>query len=186
MGQSRNKTGVDFEGEICERFGWEHISKSPKIKWSGNGRSNYQKIKSVNFDTSKFLPTEDSTFEKYDAITQTGDKVEIKKYNSTDITDWCLYSEPFFKISTKSGLKYVVDNFGNGDIDVAREKYNTFLEELLNKNFDYIVNNISNSNIGIQFNDKFVPKEKLDFRLKIYKSCWMGFWRATIEFKIKD
>ena len=42
MGQSRNKTGFEFEKQICESNGWTRVSTSPKISWTGVGRTNFR------------------------------------------------------------------------------------------------------------------------------------------------
>jgi hypothetical protein len=184
MSQIRNKTGVKFEKEVCKLYGWEHKTSSPKINWNGSGRNNFQKIKNFNFDASLFNPLVESNLEKYDALDQNGQKIEIKKYNSNDlIGKWTLYSEPFFKVGTKKQLKPVVNFLGDGDIELARKRYNSFLVDMSNKDNSYILNSISNSNIGIQFIDKFFSKDNIEFKIDIGKG-WNGFHRLTIFFKI--
>ena len=63
MGQSRNKTGFEFEKQICESNGWTRVSTSPKISWTGVGRTNFEKIASLNFNPNKFVPTSESVYE---------------------------------------------------------------------------------------------------------------------------
>jgi hypothetical protein len=47
------------------------------------------------------------------------------------IGKWTLYSEPFFKVGTKKQLKPVVNFLGDGDIELARKRYNSFLVDML-------------------------------------------------------
>lgn len=184
MGQTRNKTGIKFEKLICEENGWKHVSKSPKIKWAGFGKNNFEKILFLNFKASKFIPTSDSTFEKYDAINETGDKIEIKKYDSKYLKNWVLYSEPIIKISDQRGVNNVTKYLGGGDFDLGREKYNHFISELQEFISDDIIRKITNSNVGVQLKDNFIPQSELEYRW-IIKKGWLGFDRLSIEFKIK-
>jgi hypothetical protein len=185
MSQIRNKTGVKFEKEVCQLYGWELKTVSPKIKWCGVGKNNFEKIKNFNFDANLFNPLQESVLEKYDAINNFGQKVEIKKYVTEDIKGkWKLYSEPFFKISTKSQVKSIAKYFGNGDVDLARIKYNEFIQDFQKKERNNeILKSISDSNIGIQFVDKLVLKSDIEFKIEIDKG-WNGFHRLTIFFKI--
>lgn len=183
MGQRRNKTGVDFEYSICETLGWRRVSKSPRIKWSGSGRSNFQKISSVDFDPTKFYPIEGSVFHKYDAITPNGDGVEIKKYNKDKLKDWTLYSEPIFKVASHDAVNKVIQIFGYGDYDLAVTNYNKFINGVRLNVGQEILDNISQSNIGIQLKDGFIPQSNLEYRWIIVKG-WMGFDRLSIEFRV--
>lgn len=186
MGQSRSKTGIDFEKKICEYNGWIHKSASPRINWSGNGRTNWDKIVQTEFNPAKFIPNiERSIFEKYDAINENGEKVEIKKYNSSKITNWVLFSEPIFKVATRSALKTVINKFGKGDFDTSIKVYNTFVEGIIPNVGDEILDNITRSNIGIQCEDRFVPQSELEYRWKV-KVGWKGYNRLSIEFRIKQ
>jgi hypothetical protein len=184
MGQARNKSGVQFEKVICEEKGWKHVSKSPKIKWDGIGRNNIQKVASLNLDPTKFIPTSKSFFEKYDAITETGEKVEIKKYDSKYLKDWVLYSEPIIKVTCQRDIDNVTKYLGNGDVDLGRERYNQFISKLEPIVSIDILEKITNSNIGIQLKDKFVLQSELEYRW-VVKEGWAGYDRLTIEFKIK-
>jgi len=185
MGQSRNKTGVDFEKTVCESKGWKHVPASPRIVWTGVGRTNFNKIASVDFDANKFRPTADSIFEKYDALTTKGEKVEIKKYDSNKLKNWTLYSEPIFKIASRESVALVSDIFGGGNLNKAIEKYNDFVNNIVNNIGQDILDNITRSNIGVQLEDGFVPQTKLEYRW-IIKKGWKGFNRLSIEFRIKD
>lgn len=51
-----------------------------------------------------------------------GQFIEIKKYNSDHVKEWTLYSEPIFKIASRSTLEKVADLFGDGDLDKALAK----------------------------------------------------------------
>ena len=184
--QSRSKTGVDFEKTICESKGWSHKSVSPRINWTGKGRSNWGKIKQAEFKPENFtLNIEKSKFDKYDAITENGEKVEIKKYPSSKLNNWTMYSEPIFKVATKSGMNTVIKIFGGGDFDKSVEVYNNFVDGIIpNVGLD-ILEWITKSNIGIQLEDKFVPQDELEYRWKVRKG-WKGYNRLSIEFRIKQ
>lgn len=188
MSQKRNKTGISFEKKICQLYGWQHVNIKPIIKWSGDGRNNFEKIKSLNFDTSKMIPNDISTYDKYDAIDQNGRKIEIKKYFSTKIKGkWLLYSEPFFKVSNKEQLEPVSNFLGDGDLNLAKDSYNKFIEQFKEKNIPQIISeSIFMSNDGIQLQDKFITKEDVEFKIEIKKNCYKGFDRLTIFFKIKS
>jgi len=185
MGQRRNKTGVDFEKMICETKGWEHHPKSPKIVWSGNGKTNFEKIVSVGFDATNFKPTVGSSFEKFDAINTNGEKVELKKYKSYKAKNWTAYSEPIFKVASRDAVDVVTKLFGQGDYELAKTNYNKFVLELFNHIGQDLLDNITRSNIGIQLEDDFIPQSKLEYRWIIKKS-WKGFDRLSIEFRILD
>ena len=185
MGQIRNKTGIQFEKLICEEKGWTHTSKSPKIVWAGFGKNNYEKIVFLGFKASKFIPTSDSTFEKYDAITSDNQKIEIKDYYSKNLNNWTLYSEPIIKVARLEDIKKVTKYFGNGDPELGKERYNSFIRELKKFIDDDILNKIVKSNIGVQTKDRFFSQSELEYRWNL-KEGWKGYDRLTIEFKIKD
>lgn len=185
MGQVRNKTGINFEKMICEEKGWKHAAKSPKIKWAGFGRNNFQKILFLNFKASKFIPTSDSTFEKYDAINENGDKIEIKKYKTTKLKNWTLYSEPIIKVTQKADIDNVTKYLGDGDAELGRERYNIFISELHQLIGNDILKKITSSNVGVQLKDSFIPQSNLEYRWVIKKG-WRNYNRLSIEFKIKE
>ena len=185
MGQTRNKTGVDFEKMICETNGWTHSPASPRLIWTGVGRTNFDKIASIGFDASKFKVTPESNFEKYDAITSDGEKVELKKYKISKARDWTAYSEPIFKIASKGIVELVTNIFGGGDLNLARTNYNKFVSDMSNHIGQDVLDNITRSNIGIQLEDGFIPQSNLEYRWRIKKS-WKGFNRLSIEFRIID
>lgn len=185
MGQSRNKKGPDFEKLICEQNGWIRKSVSPKIKWLGKGKNNYEKIKSCNFDPNLFLPDfEKSVFDKYDAITTDGQKVEIKKYKLSKFDDFILYSEPIIKVATRSDEKKAMETFG------SQENYNKFIKNLYetfkSKSIDRdILIKMTLSNIGIQTMDGFLSRTNIVYRWEI-KQGWNGWNRLTILCKRKS
>lgn len=186
MGQSRNKTGVDFEEKICKLNGWTKKSTRPIINWSGKGRSNWIKMKQVNLDPTKFKANLDtSKLDKYDAIDGDGNKIEIKKYFSSDLISWKMYSEPIFKVSTRPALKSVISIFGEGDKDTSVKNYNKFVEGMIPNIGQYILESITKSNIGIQLEDKFIPQNDLEYRWNVRKG-WLGYNRLSIEFRIKQ
>ena len=185
MAQSRNKTGVEFERQICEVKGWTRTATSPKISWTGVGHNNFEKIASINFDPTKFVPTSSSTYNKCDAITDKNEKVEIKKYKTSKLKNWVLYSEPIFKVASREALYTVTQLFGNGDMNKAIEVYNNFLDGIVKNIGQDILNNITQSNIGIQLIDGFVPQSNLEYRW-VVKKGWADFNRLTIEFRIKS
>ena len=185
MGQSRNKTGVEFENSICESKGWQRVSKSPKIKWTGKGRSNFEKIASVNFNPDNFLPLPNSIFDKYDAITENGERVELKKYKISKLKDWTLYSEPIFKVASREDVSKVTRIFGQGSLEKAIEVYNQFVSGIVGNIGQDILDKITQSNIGIQLEDGFIPQSKLEYRWIVRKG-WANFDRLSIEFRVKN
>lgn len=185
MGQARNKSGVVFENTVCQIKGWTRVSKSPKISWSGVGRTNFEKIASVGFNPDKFVPTSESIFDKYDAITDKGERVELKKYKTNKLKDWTLYSEPIFKVASREGATAVARIFGAGDMNKAIENYNQFVDGIVKNIGQDILDKITQSNIGIQLEDGFVPQSNLEYRWRIRKG-WMGFNRLSIEFRVKN
>lgn len=185
MAQSRNRSGIVFEKTICEEKGWRYAPKSPKIKWAGFGRNNFQKIKFLDFKVIKFIPTSDSNFEKYDAITDDNKKIEIKKYDSSKLKNWVLYSEPIVKVSCQADVNNVTKHMGDDDLDLGKKRYNAFIFELSRIIGIDFLNKITNSNIGVQLKDKFIPQSELEYRWVI-REGWSGYDRLSIEFKIKN
>lgn len=187
--QRRSNTGKEFEEEIAKKYG-KRVSKSPKIVWNGEGKTNLDKILNLNFDEKLFFPTEKSNFLKYDLIDSQNCFHEIKKYLIRDVSVWKLYSEPIIKISTKQGLSAVSNKFGGGDIDLARIKYNEFIKKLFihtykNGILDHIQSEMTQSTKGMIFIDGYVEMKNIDFQWKVYESAWMEFHRITLEFKLK-
>lgn len=177
--QLRAKTGIDFEKE-CEIDGWVRQTKSPKLIWVGEGRDNITKIKNCNFNPSQFLLSEKSDLSKYDLFhTELKKYREIKRYDKSYLKSWTLYSEPYFKVSSKSTLSKI-------DSSV----YNKFVQDFWDYNqntglFEKIQEGINNLSEGIVCVDGFIPKEELEFRTVIIKTAWKGYYRISIEFKLK-
>ncbi len=176
--QLRSKTGTAFEKE-CEVDGWKRQTKSPKINWSGKGRSNIQRIKSCNFDPSKFVLLENSDLSKYDIYHPELNKYrEVKSYKKSNLNSWTLYSEPYFKVATRSEAT-----------KISVETYNSFIDEFWEFNqktglFDKLQEGITSFSEGIQCKDGFIPKEELEFRTVVLTE-WGGYKRITIQFRIK-
>jgi hypothetical protein len=185
-GQSRNSTGTKFEKYMCEVKGWTHKSASPRLTWTGVGKSQFMRSKSLDFDADKFKPVvEDSRLVKYDAIDQNGNFIEIKDYPVKKANKWLLYSE-FFAVKRKNQLKGTAKVFGDGDVGKSVETYNNFIPKLI-KHFDEdFINKLVSSNIGVQFRDEFVSNDNLEFRASIIKNAYEGYDRLKIEFKLKS
>ena len=63
--QNRAKTGVEFENSV-QIDGWVKKTKSPRMKWCGKGSSVFDKIKSVDYDPTRFILNETVDINKYD------------------------------------------------------------------------------------------------------------------------
>lgn len=194
MGQVRAKTGLEFEVIVRDREGFERYIKAPRIKWSGTGKNNMERLLSVNKDPKKFKPImSKSKFVKADARDKNGVLYEIKKYNRSDLTTYKLYSEPIIKVApTRS-------KWGKGDpyYDAFEScnEYNTFIYKITKTRWwrkynKTILKNIYTSNSGIFSKDGFIPYSDLKFKWVInkgeYGPIFDGYNRLTIIFKIKD
>jgi len=187
MRQKRSLTGTKFEKEVCESLGWSHVSKSPRISWQGKGRTNLDKLSNhFKNGTDMFVSLSKSNFDKYDAIDDAGNKIEIKKYLYTQCLDWTLYSEPLVKIASKKSIEIVTNLLGDGDEELGKSNYNKLINKIFNKNKEVLLDNIISSNSGIRFKDEYVSKDDLEFRMIIIKNSWRGYDRATIQFRIID
>jgi hypothetical protein len=178
--QTRAKVGVDFE-KICETDGWVRKTKSPKLKWNGKGRNNITKIKNCDLDPSLFTLSEKSELSKYDIYNPTLDLYrEVKRYQRDKLKSWIMYSEPYFKVASWSDMAKI-------DKDI----YNKFVQDFWDFNqttglFDNVQKEINELSEGVQCVDGFIPKEELEFRTVIVKTAWKGYYRITIEFKLKN
>lgn len=194
MGQVRAKTGLEFEVIVRAREGFERYIKAPRIKWSGTGKNNMERLLSVNKDPKKFKPImSKSKFVKADARDKNGVLYEIKKYNRSDLNTYKLYSEPIIKVApTRS-------KWGKGDpyYDAFEScnEYNTFIYKITKTRWwrkynKTILKNIYTSNSGIFSKDGFIPYSDLKFKWVInkgeYGPIFDGYNRLTIIFKIKD
>lgn len=188
MMQTRSLSGSKFEKELCEKFGYISDAKKPKIIWTGQG-SNLLKIKSLGFDSSKFRPLSNSTFDKWDILTPDGRKREVKKYKISQVNDWTLYSEPIVKVCKKSDLELIRKEYGSGDLELGRQIYNKFINELfdslINDNtFNQLKSSLTSMSEGIEFKDGFVQKSNIEFRWIMKKSFWRGFDRIMLQFRV--
>jgi len=187
--QVRSLTGALFEKELCEKMGYTSDAKKPKINWVGKG-SNLRKIKSLGFDASLFRPLPTSTFQKWDIVTGDGRKREVKKYRISEVSNWTLYSEPIVKVCTRSDLELIRREYGNGDIELGKQVYNKFINDLFESlksdgTLDYLIEQLTSTSEGIEFIDGFVDKSKIQFKWDVKKSFWQGFDRIMLEFKVK-
>lgn len=176
--QNRAITGTIFEKNF-NNDGFTRSTKSPRIKYSGNGKSILTKIKNSKLNPTEVVVLDESDFSKYDIINKiTNEKWEVKKYQKSNIKNWKLFSEPFFKIATKQqATKINVDD------------YNTFIDRFWNYNnninlFDKIITEMTSKISGICIIDEFIPVKDLEFRFVI-KNSWRGYKRITLEFKLK-
>ena len=81
--QRRAITGYSFEREVRSREGFKKEIHAPRIKWSGSGRNNVEKLLSVGKNPEKFKPImEESKFIKSDAMDNDG-----KLYEKSRIRD---------------------------------------------------------------------------------------------------
>jgi hypothetical protein len=176
--QSRSITGPEFENSFTD-LGWVKNSVSPRLSWTGRGRNNIEKIKSLNFDHTSFNLLGSSQFEKWDLYNPTTFKYrEVKKYYVSQVFNWTLYSEPYFKVASESQL-YLVDPIRYNDF--TRNFFRIHTESGL---FTDIQERMVETIEGIQFIDAFVPKKYLEFRTELLEG-WAGCNRITIQFKIK-
>jgi hypothetical protein len=177
--QNRAKTGVDFEKSV-QVNGWIKQTSSPRMKWSGDGRTIFDKIKSINYDPTRFILDETVDINKYDIYhPETKKYREVKKYSMESFNDWLLYSEPYFKMASK-GL------FNKMPLDI----YNKFAEEFyeLHKDsglFERVIKKINQKSEGIQIIGGFIPKKELEFRTILIMNNWAGYHRITIQVKRK-
>jgi|LakMenE01Jun11ns_1017448.scaffolds.fasta_scaffold9540658_2 hypothetical protein len=176
--QKRCLTGTIFEKFLC-KDGFIHKSKSPKVKYSGKGKSILSKIKNSNYDPSIVQVLPESDFTKYDIINEeTNEKLEAKKYKRESVTKWTLFSEPFFKIATRTQAT-----------KITVRQYNLFVNrfwKLNNKKgfFDDIITQMTETLSGICVIDGFIPIDDIEFRF-VVKDSWMGYKRITLEFRVK-
>jgi hypothetical protein len=177
--QTRAKIGVEFEKE-CEIDGWVRKSKSPKPKWIGNGKNNFEKIINCGYNPSEFKLDEKSDLIKYDIYhPDLGTYREVKRYSKNNLNSWTLYSEPYFKVAQKSDIPKIGKDEYNKFVDNFYEHYkNTGL-------FERVQRNMNNVCEGVLCLDGFIPKEELEFRTIVQKNEWKGYYRITIQFKLK-
>jgi hypothetical protein len=193
-GRIRVNAGYGFEKDIRLKHNFERHIKSPRIKWSGSGRNNVNKIISLGKDPELFIPImEESKFVKADARDKNGNLYEIKKYSRKDLKKFRLYSEPIIKVCpTRSkwgkGNPFF-DNF-NGSDEYNEFIYNITKTKWWRKYNQKILENICMSNEGIFSIDGLIPNSELEFKWVInkgeYGTIFDNYHRLSIVVKIKD
>jgi hypothetical protein len=175
--QKRAKTGTEFERELSLN-GWCRRPMSPRLKWSGPGRNNFKKIIECNYNPKEFLLL-DSVLCKYDIMNNENEFREVKKYYTNKLKQWTLYSEPYFKVADRKQMDIInIDNYNKFVDDFYQHNLSTGL-------FEKVMKGMTECISGIQFIDKFIPKEQIDFRTVIVDG-WGGYKRITIQFKINE
>jgi hypothetical protein len=175
--QTRAKTGIEFEKQL-ENEQWKRKERKPKMIWDVPGKNVFDKMRNVNYDVSKFNLREDSVLSKYDFVSHNDDTLtfEVKRYEMKKLNKWTLYSEPFFKVCTKSGREKV-------EVDV----YNKFVNDFFNTRKDIInrvLDNISKNILGVRCLDGFIEQHNLEYKVDVVKG-WCNYNRITVFFKIK-
>jgi len=180
MIQSRVNAGKVME-IIASKDGWKKSPTKPKLKWRVEGKNNIDKIINTNYDPKSFSILENISLNKYDIYNPTTKKTrEVKSYNIKDVSRWTLYSEPYFKISTRSQLN-----------KITPDTYNDFLQRFYDHAnstglLNFIQEQMISSNEGIVFKDGFVLKEQLEFRTIVVNKQWKGYNRIQIQFRVCD
>jgi hypothetical protein len=181
MGQKRNRTGIEFEKKLPSHF--VRSPKSPKVSWAvGGGRNNMRKIVESGYDFKSFtIDFNNSNFNKYDWVDSiTGDKYEVKKYFKTQLNKWTLYSEPYFKMSSKNNLNII-----------GSEEYNDFTRGFYEHNkktglFKKVIKCMTSETKDIYVQDGFIPMKDIEFDTFVVHNQWKGYDRITIMFKLKE
>jgi hypothetical protein len=180
MMQSRVKAGKDME-LFALKDGWVKQNSKPILKWRVPGKNNIEKIINSNYNPKNFSVLENVTLNKYDIYHPIIKKYrEVKSYYVQQVNKWTLYSEPYFKIATRTQLS-----------KISTSKYNEFVEKFYQHAnntgiLNFIQTQMSSSNEGILFKDGFILTDKLEFRTILNKEQWGGYHRIQIEFRIKD
>jgi hypothetical protein len=92
------------------------------------------------------------------------------------VTKWTLYSEPFFKVSTREGAE-----------QIDTETYNKFVNDFYTKRKDIInkvLDNISKNILGVRLVDEFIPQNNIEYRVEVVRG-WGRYNRITIQFRVK-
>jgi hypothetical protein len=178
MVQSRVKVGKNMETSLL-KDGWIKKSTKPKLKWRIEGKNNIEKIINSNYDPIKFAILENVTLNKYDIYNLITKKLlEVKAYFLSELKNWTLYSEPYFKISNRNQLN-----------KITPEEYNDFLQRFYDHSnsiglLKFIEQQMTSSNEGIVIKDGFIPKDNIEFRTVIVKKQWKGYDRIQIQFRV--
>jgi len=193
-GRIRVNAGYSFEKDVRKKYNFDRYIKSPRIKWTGNGRNNVDKIISLSKDPELFKPImEESKFIKADAKDKEGNLYEIKKYSKKDLKKFRLYSEPIIKVAPTrrkwgKGNPFF-DNF-NGS-----EEYNKFIVSIINSKWwkklnKKILENICYSNCGLFTKDGVIPNEMLEYKWVInngeYGTIFDNYHRISIIVRLKQ
>ena len=106
--QPRTKAGIDFELSLQSDL-WVKNEHKPKMVWDVVGTNVFNKMKNVDYDVTKFNLSNTSILIKYDFTfhNNTNLAFEVKKYKKSKVTKWTLYSEPYFKVSTREGAEQI-------------------------------------------------------------------------------
>lgn len=190
MPQKRSKTGVSFERDLVENYGYVIEPKDPKMCWIIDGKTYSNSFKAsilADCDPDRIkLDILGSSFEKRD-----GYKIisplkkqysEIKRYLIEECNSWKMFSEPFLSVKTKGQIEFII---ANKNLENIQNRYNNLIDHLLEEYGDEVLSNfVDKCTNGIQLIDGFLPKDQIEFRL--YKSKgWRGFKRVEVQFRIK-
>jgi hypothetical protein len=192
--QHRAITGLSFEVQVRKKEGFERYIKAPRIKWSGTGKNNMEKILSLKKNPKLFKPIlSESKFTKADARGKDGTLYEIKKYSKKDIESYKLYSEPIIKVAPSR------KNWGEGnpyyDAFNTSNEYNDFIKKIVKTKWwkkynKTILKSIYKSNSGIFSKEGFIPYSDLKFKWVInkgeYGPIFEGYNRLSIIFRLKN
>ena len=192
--QRRAITGYKFEREVRSREGFGKHINAPRIKWSGVGKNNVEKLLSLNKDPERFKPImEESKFSKSDAIDKEGNFYEIKKYSKKDLNVFKLYSEPIIKVSPRRSKWGKGNPFFDNFKDC--EEYNNFIYRITKTKWwkkynKTILKNIYISNIGVFSKDGLIPHSELEYKWVInkgkYAPIFDNYHRLTIVVRLKQ
>lgn len=178
MVQPRVKVGKQMELS-AQKNGWISCPTRPKLTWRVEGKSNIDKIKNSNYNPVKFAVLENANLEKYDIYNPTTNKKrEVKAYHASNLNRWVLYSEPYFKVSSRSQLTKINKDIYNDFVD----RFYTHANQI--GLISYIQDQMVSSSEGIVFKDGFISKKQLQFRTIISDQEWSGYNRIQIQFKI--
>ena len=178
MQQPRARAGIDFELSLQSDL-WIKNEQKPKMVWDVVGKTVFNKMKNVDYDVTKFNLSNTSILIKYDFTFHNNKNLafEVKKYEKSKLNKWTLYSEPFFKVSTRDSAKH---------IDTVT--YNKFVNDFYTNRKDIInkvLKNIFKNTLGIRIVDEFIPQHKIEYRVVVLKG-WGGYNRITIQFRVKE
>lgn len=123
--QIRSLSGSIFEKEICKTMGFTSKPTSPQIKWSGQGRCNFSKIKNYGFNPLLFRPLQTHLIINGMFLLKKVKKSKLKNHLN-QIDSWVLYSEPIIKVAARAVERKLTKIFGDGDVHLAKQKYNSF------------------------------------------------------------